>query len=78
MNWDRIEGNWKQLKGKARVQWGKLTDDQLDVIAGKREQLIGQVQEKYGVGKDEAEKQVDQFARSFKEADFKARKEDSA
>ena len=72
MNWDRIEGNWKQLKGKARVQWGKLTDDQLDVIAGKREQLIGQVQEKYGVGKDEAEKQVDQFARSFKEDDFKA------
>ena len=72
MNWDRIEGNWKQLKGKARVQWGKLTDDQLDVIAGKREQLIGQVQEKYGVGKDEAEKQVDQFARSFKEDDLKA------
>jgi uncharacterized protein YjbJ (UPF0337 family) len=71
MNWDRIEGNWKQLRGKARVQWGKLTDDQLDVIAGKREQLVGRVQEKYGIGKDEAEKQVDRFANSLKEEDFK-------
>lgn len=71
MNWDRIEGNWKQLKGKARVKWGKLTDDQLDVIAGKREQLVGRIQEKYGIAKDEAEKQVDQFASSFKEEDFK-------
>ena len=71
MNWDRIEGNWKQLKGKARAQWGKLTDDQLDVIGGKREQLIGRVQERYGIGKEEAEKQVDQFARSFKDDDVK-------
>ncbi len=71
MNWDRIEGNWKQMKGKAKVQWGKLTDDQLDVIAGKREQLVGQVQEKYGIAKDEAEKQVDLFASAFKEEDFK-------
>jgi uncharacterized protein YjbJ (UPF0337 family) len=71
MNWDRIEGNWKQLKGKARVQWGKLTDDQLDVIAGKREQLVGRVQEQYGISKDEAEKQVDRFAASFKEEDLK-------
>jgi uncharacterized protein YjbJ (UPF0337 family) len=71
MNWDRIEGNWKQLKGKARVQWGKLTDQQLDVIGGKREQLVGRVQEQYGINKDEAEKQVDRFASSFKEEDFK-------
>jgi uncharacterized protein YjbJ (UPF0337 family) len=71
MNWDRIEGNWKQLKGKAKVQWGKLTDDHLDVIAGKREQLVGRVQEQYGVGKDEAERQVDAFAGTFKESDFK-------
>lgn len=70
MNWDRIEGNWKQIKGRARAQWGKLTDDQLDVIAGKREQLVGRVQEQYGIGKDEAEKQVDRFAKSFKEVDF--------
>jgi len=72
MNWDRIEGNWKQLKGKAQVQWGKLTDDQLDVIAGKREQLVGRIQERYGLGKDEAEKQVDKFAASFKDEDFKS------
>ncbi len=58
MNWDRIEGNWKQLKGKVKEQWGKLTDDHLDVIAGKRDQLAGSIQESYGVGKDEAEKQI--------------------
>jgi uncharacterized protein YjbJ (UPF0337 family) len=58
MNWDRIEGNWRQLKGKAIQQWGKLTDDQFDLIAGKREQLVGQVQEAYGISKDEADKQV--------------------
>ncbi len=62
MNWDRIEGNWKQFKGKAKEQWGKLTDDQLDVIGGKRDQLVGKVQESYGIGKDEAEKQVNAFA----------------
>jgi uncharacterized protein YjbJ (UPF0337 family) len=58
MNWDRIEGNWKQFKGKARERWGKITDDNLDVIAGKRDQLIGLIQESYGIGKDEAERQV--------------------
>jgi uncharacterized protein YjbJ (UPF0337 family) len=74
MNWDRIEGNWKQLKGKAKVRWGKLTDDQFDVIAGKREQLVGRVQEKYGLAKEEAEKQVDHFAASLKEEEFKHEK----
>jgi uncharacterized protein YjbJ (UPF0337 family) len=58
MNWDRIEGNWKQVKGSARERWGKLTDDELDVVAGKREQLLGKIQEKYGVARDEAERQV--------------------
>jgi uncharacterized protein YjbJ (UPF0337 family) len=72
MNWDRIEGNWKQLRGKVRAKWGKLTDDQLDVIGGKREQLVGRVQEHYGIAKDEAEKQVDLFAASFKDDDFKS------
>ena len=71
MNWDRIEGDWKQLKGKAKVRWGKLTDDQFDVIAGKREQLVGRVQEKYGIAKEEAEKQVDHFAASLKEDEIK-------
>ncbi len=58
MNWDRIEGNWKQFKGNIKQQWGKLTDDQLDVIAGKREHLAGKIQETYGITKDEAEKQI--------------------
>jgi uncharacterized protein YjbJ (UPF0337 family) len=71
MNWDRIEGNWKQVKGKVQVRWGKLTDDQFDVIAGRREQLVGHVQEQYGIDKDEAEKQVEFFASSFKDEDFK-------
>ena len=49
MNWDRIEGNWKQFKGNVKQQWGKLTDDQLDVIAGKRQNLSGKIQEAYGI-----------------------------
>jgi uncharacterized protein YjbJ (UPF0337 family) len=55
MNNDRIEGNWKQLKGKLKEQWGKLTDDDLDVIAGKREQLLGRIQERHGIARNEAE-----------------------
>ena len=58
MNWQRIEGNWKQFTGKAKEQWGRLTDDDLTVINGKQEQLIGRIQERYGIAKDEAEKQV--------------------
>ena len=58
MNWDRIEGNWKQLKGKVKAQWGDLTDDDLDVVAGRREQLAGKLQERYGVAVEEAERQV--------------------
>ena len=58
MNKDTISGNWKQLKGKAKEQWGKLTDDDLDVIAGKREQMVGKLQERLGIAQDEAEKQV--------------------
>ena len=58
MNWDRIKGNWKQVEGRAKAQWGKLTDDDLQVVAGHREQLAGRIQERYGVAKDEAEKQL--------------------
>ena len=58
MNWDRIEGNWKQFKGSAKEQWGELTDDQLDVVAGKRDQLIGRIQETYGISMDETERQL--------------------
>ena len=59
MNWDRIEGNWKQFSGKVRTQWGKLTDDDLDVIDGRREELAGRIQEVYGISKDEADKQIE-------------------
>ena len=53
--------NWKQFKGKVKAQWGKLSDDHLDVIAGKRDQLAGKIQESYGITKDEAEKQIKDF-----------------
>lgn len=61
MNWDRIQGNWKQVVGKAKAQWGKLTDDDLDVVAGRREQLAGRIQERYGIAKDEVEKQISEW-----------------
>lgn len=61
MNWDIVEGNWKQFKGKVQAQWGNLTDDHLDVIDGKRDQLAGKIQEAYGITKDEAEKQISDF-----------------
>ena len=63
MNQDRFDGNWKQVKGKVKEQWGKLTDDDLDVIAGKRDQLLGRIQERHGIAKDEAEIQVQTFER---------------
>lgn len=67
MNWDRIEGNWKQAKGKVREKWGKFTDDELDIIAGNREQLVGKIQEKYGIAREEAERQVEKFQREYPE-----------
>ena len=65
MNWTQVEGNWKQFKGKVKEQWGRLTDDQLDVIGGRRDQLIGKVQEAYGVGKEEAERQIKSFENRY-------------
>jgi len=61
MNDDRMEGNWKQLKGKVKEQWGRLTDDDLDVISGRRDQLAGKIQERHGVARDEAERQLKDF-----------------
>ena len=61
MNWDRIEGNWKQFKGTVKARWGKLTDDELDVIAGKRMELSGRIQEAYGLTKEQAERQIERF-----------------
>ncbi|HEY3825521.1 MAG TPA: CsbD family protein [Bryobacteraceae bacterium] len=67
MNWDRIEGNWKQIRGHAREQWGKLTDSDFEAIAGKRDQLVGRIQERYGIARDEAQKQADEWAKALKE-----------
>jgi uncharacterized protein YjbJ (UPF0337 family) len=63
MDWNRIEGNWKQFKGKAKEKWGRLTDDELDVINGRQDQLEGKVQERYGLAKDQAKKDVDTWSR---------------
>lgn len=67
MNWDIIEGNWKQFRGKVNAQWGKLTDDHLDVIAGRRTELAGKIQEAYGLSKDETERQLESFEQRHKD-----------
>jgi uncharacterized protein YjbJ (UPF0337 family) len=61
MNWDRVEGNWKQFKGDMQKQWGKLTDDDMDQVKGHRKKLEGKIQERYGIERDQAEKKVDDF-----------------
>ncbi|MCK6371277.1 MAG: CsbD family protein [Gammaproteobacteria bacterium] len=70
MNWARIHGNWKQVTGKARERWGKLTDDDLDVVAGRRDQLAGKIQERYGVARDEAERQLAVWERTADDSWF--------
>jgi uncharacterized protein YjbJ (UPF0337 family) len=66
MNWDHIQGSWKQLKGKVKEKWGKLTDDDLTAIAGKRDQLAGRLRQRYGFAKEQAEKELDEFAKTLK------------
>jgi uncharacterized protein YjbJ (UPF0337 family) len=73
MNWDQIEGKWKQLSGRAREKWGKLTDSDWQIVAGKKSQLIGRIQERYGLAKDEAERQADEWARTLEEGQPTAR-----
>jgi uncharacterized protein YjbJ (UPF0337 family) len=65
MDWNRIEGNWKQFKGRAKEKWGRLTDDDLDVIDGRQEQLEGKLQERYGLAKDQAKKDVEAWFNSL-------------
>jgi uncharacterized protein YjbJ (UPF0337 family) len=77
MNWDRIEGNWKQFAGQARQKWGKLTDSDWQVIAGTKDELAGRIQERYGLAKDEANREIDNWARSLKEEE-KVRRSGSA
>ena len=62
MNWDQVEGNWKQFKGKVQQQWGKLTDDDLDRVEGRRVEMVGRLQERYGHTKDQAERELDRWA----------------
>lgn len=62
--WDQVEGNWNQFAGKVKQRWGKLTDDDVVVINGKRQELVGKIQERYGVAKKEAEKQVDEWEKT--------------
>ena len=61
MNWDVIEGKWKQFSGEVQAQWGKLTDDDLDVIAGNKDKLVGKLQERYGWSRNEAENKIEQW-----------------
>ena len=65
MNWDQIQGKWKELKGQAKVKWGRLTDDELDMAEGQRDQLVGKLQQKYGIAKEEAERQLDDWSRGL-------------
>ena len=65
MDSDRFKGNWKQLRGSVQEQWGKLTNDDLDVIEGQRDQLVGRLQERYGIEKDEARRQVSEWERGL-------------
>lgn len=73
MNWDTIKGDWKQFKGKAKEKWGKLTDDDLDVIDGKRDQLAGLLQKRYGYAKEQAEREIEAFAEAARRVDTAAR-----
>jgi uncharacterized protein YjbJ (UPF0337 family) len=65
MNWDQVAGKWKEFKGQVKQKWGKLTDDDIEVIAGKRDQLAGKLQQRYGYAKDQAEKELDEFTRTL-------------
>jgi uncharacterized protein YjbJ (UPF0337 family) len=62
MNWDQVQGQWKQIKGSAREKWGKLTDDDLQIIAGQKDKLVGRLQERYGLTKEIAEEQADAWS----------------
>jgi uncharacterized protein YjbJ (UPF0337 family) len=61
MDWNRVEGNWKQFKGRVKEQWGDLTDDDLDKVNGQRDQLEGVIQERYGIAKDQVRQEVDDW-----------------
>ncbi len=64
MNSDQLQGKWKQMKGSVKERWGKLTDDDIDIINGQNDQLVGKIQEKYGIAKEEAQRQVEDWIRT--------------
>ncbi len=74
MNWDQVEGKWKQYKGKMKEKWGKLTDDDLDVINGRRQLLVGKIQEYYGTSREITEKEADEFVKTLKAEDKRQEK----
>ena len=73
MNWETIEGKWKQLRGSVKQKWGKLTDDDLNYISGSRDKFVGRLQERYGIAKEEAQRQADEWLRSHKEEETVSR-----
>ena len=70
MNWDQTEGKWKQLKGSVKEKWGKLTDDDLTMIAGNRDKLVGRVQERYGIAREEAQRRADEWLKTVDDTSF--------
>lgn len=75
MNWDQIEGKWKQYSGRFREKWGKLTEDDWQVIAGKKDQLVGRIQERYGIEREQAQREVDDFVRMMPGEDWGTQEE---
>jgi uncharacterized protein YjbJ (UPF0337 family) len=75
MNWDQLQGKWKQARGQVKEKWGRLTDDDLDVIDGRRQQLVGKIQEHYGIAKELAEQQAEEFVKTLQ---FEERQEEKA
>ena len=69
MNWDQLEGKWKQVKGSVKQHWGKLTDDDLDYMSGSRDRFVGRLQERYGIAKEEAEKKADAWLKAQRDVE---------
>jgi len=78
MNWDQIQGKWTQMKGAVKQQWGKLTDDDLEVIAGSKDKLVGRLQERYGIQKEEAQRQLDRWTQTVFETEASSRRHEPA
>jgi uncharacterized protein YjbJ (UPF0337 family) len=74
MNWDQIKGKWSQVKGEIRQKWGKLTDDDLEVVAGSKDKFVGRIQERYGIAKEEAQRQLDGWLKTIGPAEPRSRR----